>query len=145
MACAGAPSGASRHSEVVEAGSDNARNRQVLLHATEQLPFIHSFIHSFIPSLFFPLVLVMRRRVEDGTKALIKSDGLKRGWAFPTGLSLNHCAAHYSPNYGDKIVLQKSDVLKVSAAQHPSHQSIAPPANRHLKCVLRLCCALVIG
>ncbi|KIJ45332.1 hypothetical protein M422DRAFT_59864 [Sphaerobolus stellatus SS14] len=33
--------------------------------------------------------------------------------AFPTGLSTNNCAAHYSPNPGDKTVLQPSDVLKV--------------------------------
>lgn len=56
--------------------------------------------------------------IENSTKALIQADGLKRGWAFPTGLSLNHVAAHYSPNYGDKTVLQKSDVLKVDYGVH---------------------------
>lgn len=35
------------------------------------------------------------------------------GMGFPTGLSLNECAAHYTPNAGDKRVLQQSDVLKV--------------------------------
>jgi len=56
--------------------------------------------------------------IERGTKTLLKADGLKRGWAFPTGLSLNHVAAHYSPNYGDKLVLQKSDVMKVDFGTH---------------------------
>jgi len=51
--------------------------------------------------------------IERGTKTLVKADGLKRGWAFPTGVSLNHCAAHYSPNYKDPTVLKSSDVMKV--------------------------------
>jgi len=40
--------------------------------------------------------------IENGTRALVEEDGLKRGIGFPTGLSLNHCAAHYTPNAGDK-------------------------------------------
>jgi methionyl aminopeptidase len=30
------------------------------------------------------------------------------GVGFPTGLSLNHCAAHYTPNAGDTIGLHRS-------------------------------------
>ena len=41
--------------------------------------------------------------IEDGTRALVEEDGLESGIGFPTGLSLNHCAAHYSPNPGDNI------------------------------------------
>jgi methionyl aminopeptidase len=41
--------------------------------------------------------------VEDGTRALVEVDGLQRGIGFPTGVSLNHCAAHYTPNAGDTI------------------------------------------
>jgi methionyl aminopeptidase len=52
--------------------------------------------------------------IERGTRAGLKSDGLKRGWAFPTGLSLNHVAAHYSPNYKDTTVLHQGDVMKVN-------------------------------
>ncbi|KAH9823856.1 peptidase M24, structural domain-containing protein [Melampsora americana] len=51
--------------------------------------------------------------IENGTRALIEEDGQKRGIGFPTGLSLNHCAAHYTPNAGDTIVLKADDVLKV--------------------------------
>jgi methionine aminopeptidase len=32
--------------------------------------------------------------------------GLERGLAFPTGVSLNNCAAHWTPNKGDNTVLQ---------------------------------------
>jgi len=52
-------------------------------------------------------------RIENGTRALIEENGLEAGVAFPTGCSLNHCAAHYTPNTGDKTVLQYGDVCKI--------------------------------
>ncbi|KAI0783325.1 peptidase M24A methionine aminopeptidase [Abortiporus biennis] len=51
--------------------------------------------------------------IEDSTRALVEGDGIDAGVGFPTGLSLNHCAAHYTPNAGDSIILQQGDVLKV--------------------------------
>jgi methionyl aminopeptidase len=63
-------------------------------------------------------MIEIAQRIESGTKALIGADGLKRGWGFPTGLSLNHVAAHYSPNYGDKTILRKEDVMKVDYGIH---------------------------
>ncbi|KIK07283.1 hypothetical protein K443DRAFT_129282 [Laccaria amethystina LaAM-08-1] len=56
--------------------------------------------------------------IEDGTRALVEEDGLLSGVGFPTGLSLNNCAAHYTPNAGDTNVLQKGDVLKVDIGVH---------------------------
>ena len=40
--------------------------------------------------------------IEDGTRALSEENGFDAGIGFPTGLSLNECAAHYTPNAGDK-------------------------------------------
>ncbi|KNC96080.1 methionine aminopeptidase 2B [Spizellomyces punctatus DAOM BR117] len=51
--------------------------------------------------------------IENGTRTLIEENGLEAGIAFPTGCSLNHCAAHYTPNTGDKTVLQYGDVMKI--------------------------------
>jgi methionyl aminopeptidase len=51
--------------------------------------------------------------IENGTKALLPTRGLERGFGFPTGCSLNHVAAHYTPNYGDKQVLGPKDVCKI--------------------------------
>lgn len=62
--------------------------------------------------------------IEDGVRALTEHQGLeegdniKGGMGFPTGLSLNHCAAHYTPNAGNKVVLQKNDVMKVDFGVH---------------------------
>ncbi len=40
--------------------------------------------------------------IEDSTRALVEENGFEAGIGFPTGLSLNECAAHYTPNAGDK-------------------------------------------
>lgn len=63
--------------------------------------------------------------VEDGVRALLGNQGLdpgdslKAGMGFPTGLALNNCAAHYTPNAGQKeIILQQEDVMKVDFGVH---------------------------
>lgn len=62
--------------------------------------------------------------IEDSVRALTGHQGLEEGDAliggmgFPTGLSINHCAAHYTPNAGNKMVLQQEDVMKVDFGVH---------------------------
>lgn len=63
--------------------------------------------------------------IEDGVRALLDNsglapgDGLISGLGFPTGLSLNNCVAHYTPNPRQKDVLLKStDVMKVDFGVH---------------------------
>ncbi|KAK4138866.1 methionine aminopeptidase 2-like protein [Trichocladium antarcticum] len=62
--------------------------------------------------------------IEDAVRALTGHQGLEEGDAliagmgFPTGLSINHCAAHYTPNAGNKMVLQEDDVMKVDFGVH---------------------------
>ncbi|KAH6641705.1 methionine aminopeptidase 2-like protein [Chaetomium tenue] len=57
--------------------------------------------------------------IEDSVRALVGHQGLEEGDAliagmgFPTGLSINHCAAHYTPNAGNKMILQQDDVMKI--------------------------------
>lgn len=56
--------------------------------------------------------------VEKNVRHLVKANGLQAGCAFPTGLSINHCAAHYSPNQGDRVTIGYDDVLKVDFGVH---------------------------
>ncbi|KAI5452230.1 Methionine aminopeptidase 2 [Naganishia albida] len=56
--------------------------------------------------------------IEDGTRALVEENGFESGIGFPTGLSVNEVAAHYTPNAGDTKVLQKGDVMKVDFGVH---------------------------
>lgn len=44
---------------------------------------------------------------------LVRENGLEAGIAFPTGCSLNHVAAHYTPNNGDNTVIGYDDVCKI--------------------------------
>lgn len=56
--------------------------------------------------------------LEGISRKLINEKGLEAGLAFPTGCSLNNCAAHYTPNAGDPTVLQYDDVCKIDFGTH---------------------------
>ncbi|OLN88181.1 Methionine aminopeptidase 2-1 [Colletotrichum chlorophyti] len=63
--------------------------------------------------------------IEDSVRALLGNSGiepgdaLKSGMGFPTGLSINHVVAHYTPNPGQPdVVLQHQDVMKVDYGVH---------------------------
>lgn len=52
-------------------------------------------------------------QLEEKNRALVEEAGFARGIGFPTGCSLNHVAAHYTPNVGDDTVLSYGDVMKI--------------------------------
>ena len=85
---------------------------QDLRHAAEVHRQVRTWAHSWIkPGM--PLITITDR-IEKKLEELIGKDGLKRGQAFPTGCSLNHVAAHFTPNSADtKIVLEYDDVMKI--------------------------------
>eukprot|EP00173_Palmaria_palmata_P003927 Plantae.Rhodophyta-Palmaria_palmata.ctg4399.p1 GENE.Plantae.Rhodophyta-Palmaria_palmata.ctg4399~~Plantae.Rhodophyta-Palmaria_palmata.ctg4399.p1 ORF type:complete len:343 (+),score=69.56 Plantae.Rhodophyta-Palmaria_palmata.ctg4399:35-1030(+) len=78
---------------------------------------VHRRVRTYMKPYIIPGVKLidMCERLEDANRSLVGAvDGnLSRGIAFPTGCSLNHVAAHWTPNKGDKTVLAKDDVLKV--------------------------------
>jgi len=57
-------------------------------------------------------------QLENMNRKLVKENGLQAGIAFPTGCSLNHVAAHYTPNNGDNTVLGYDDVMKLDFGTH---------------------------
>lgn len=67
-----------------------------------------------------PSPLPFSEKLEDCSRKLIKENGLNAGLAFPTGCSLNNCAAHYTPNAGDPTVLQYDDICKIDFGTHIS-------------------------
>ncbi len=82
-----------------------------LRHAAEVHRQVRTWVHSWIrPGL--PLMTITDR-LEAKLEELIVKDGIIRGQAFPTGCSINHIAAHDTPNTGDKRILQENDVLKL--------------------------------
>jgi methionyl aminopeptidase len=56
--------------------------------------------------------------IENTNRRLIEANKLEAGIAFPTGISINNCAAHYTPNPGDFRVLEKDDVCKIDFGTH---------------------------
>lgn len=62
--------------------------------------------------------------IEDSVRRLVGHDGLSEGdgiaagMGFPLGLNLDEIAAHFSPNAGNKTVLQQNNVMKVDIGVH---------------------------
>ena len=59
------------------------------------------------------LMTELCEKLENCTRALVEERGLEAGIAFPTGCSLDHVAAHWTPNSGDKTVLGQDNVMKL--------------------------------
>jgi len=76
---------------------------------------VHRTVRRYAQSIIKPGIRLidMCEQIEDMNRKLIEAQGLQAGIAFPTGCSINHCAAHYTPNAGDNTVLQYDDVMKV--------------------------------
>jgi methionyl aminopeptidase len=76
---------------------------------------VHRQVRSYAQSFIKPGIKLvdMCERLENKNRELVAEKGLERGIAFPTGCSLNHVAAHYTPNSGDETVLSYDDVMKV--------------------------------
>ena len=66
---------------------------------------VHRQVRKYAQKMIRPgmTTTAIAEMIEDGTRALVESDGLEGGVGFPTGLSLNNCAAHYTPNAGDTV------------------------------------------
>eukprot|EP01038_Epipyxis_sp_PR26KG_P010453 gene10453-14041_t len=80
-------------------------------HASE----VHRQVRSFAQSFIKPGIKLtdMCEQIEECNRRLVRENGLQAGIGFPTGCSLNHVAAHYTPNTGDETVLQYGDVMKI--------------------------------
>lgn len=82
---------------------------------------IHRRVRSRAQKLIKPgmTMIEIADLIENSVRTYANNDHtLKQGIGFPTGLSLNHVAAHYTPNTGDKLVLKQEDVMKVDIGVH---------------------------
>uniref|UniRef100_A0A8C4WVC3 Peptidase M24 domain-containing protein n=1 Tax=Eptatretus burgeri TaxID=7764 RepID=A0A8C4WVC3_EPTBU len=105
----------------------NSEERRALDSASEeewndfrQAAEVHRQVRKHVMSFIKPglTMIDICERLEACSRALIKENGFKAGLAFPTGCSLNNCAAHYTPNAGDSTVLQYDDVCKIDFGTH---------------------------
>ncbi len=60
-------------------------------------------VRSYVRTIAKPGILMvdMCETLENSVRQLIEENGLTAGIAFPTGCSLNHVAAHWTPNKGE--------------------------------------------
>ncbi|KAJ1804928.1 Methionine aminopeptidase 2, partial [Coemansia sp. RSA 2599] len=81
---------------------------------------VHREVRRYAQSMVKPGVDLadVAEMIENGTRTLVEAKGFDAGIGFPTGLSINHCAAHYTPNSGDHVIVQKDDVLKIDFGVH---------------------------
>ncbi|KAK9326248.1 peptidase M24, structural domain-containing protein [Lipomyces orientalis] len=81
---------------------------------------VHRQVRKYAREMIKPgmAIIEIADNIENAVRNLAEGDGMDAGMGFPTGLSLNHCAAHYTPNAGDKTVLQYEDVMKVDIGVH---------------------------
>ncbi|ORX37760.1 peptidase M24, structural domain-containing protein [Kockovaella imperatae] len=98
------------------AQEDPSTNYQNIRRAAE----VHRQVRSYARKNIKPGMSMtdIANMIEDGTRALVEENGLESGIGFPTGLSVNEVAAHYTPNAGDTKVLRDTDVIKVDFGVH---------------------------
>eukprot|EP00877_Chromochloris_zofingiensis_P010686 jgi/Chrzof1/5871/Cz16g18240.t1 len=86
-----------------------------MVNEVRQAAEVHRQVRKYMQSVIKPGISLfdMCETLEDSVRKLIEAKGLDAGIAFPTGCSLNYVAAHWTPNGGDKTVLQYDDVMKL--------------------------------
>lgn len=96
---------------------DRERIETDLYESVREASEVHRRVRAYMKPFIKPGVRLidMCERLENANRILIgaKDGDISRGIAFPTGCSLNHVAAHYTPNKGDNTVLKYDDVMKV--------------------------------
>ena len=64
------------------------------------------------------IAILVENKIKEETQ-FDSNNPLNGGIGFPVGLSLNNCAAHYTPNYNEKdIILKQNDILKIDYGTH---------------------------
>ncbi|XP_024444175.2 methionine aminopeptidase 2B isoform X3 [Populus trichocarpa] len=91
-----------------------------MYNSVRQAAEVHRQVRKYMKSILKPGMLMtdLCETLENTVRKLISENGLQAGIAFPTGCSLNCVAAHWTPNTGDKTVLQYDDVMKLDFGTH---------------------------
>ena len=99
---------------------EQERLREYDIIALRKAAECHRQIRKFAQSVMKPGMKMVDIcvQIENMLKFIINANGLECGQAFPTGCSLNHVAAHYTPNPGDETVLNYNDVCKIDFGTH---------------------------
>jgi methionyl aminopeptidase len=99
---------------------DRARRAAGSVEDARQAAEVHRQARAYAHTIAVPGIplIDLCEKLEARVRTLVDARGLEAGVAFPTGCSLNHVAAHYTPNAGDKTVLAYDDVMKLDFGVH---------------------------
>jgi methionyl aminopeptidase len=99
---------------------ERARLAESIIADVRQAAEVHRQVRRYVRKIAQPGIKMIDlcERSEAAVRALVRERGLDAGVAFPTGCSLNHVAAHWTPNAGDTTVLQRGDVMKFDFGVH---------------------------
>jgi len=110
--------GKKRRTETEKEALERNMEWQQRLRDTREAAEIHRQVRQDAQRFIQPgkSMLEICQRIEQTNLKLLGYDEknpLARSWGFPTGCSLNECAAHWTPNTGEHRILQKSDICKI--------------------------------
>ncbi|CAM6106029.1 unnamed protein product [Calypogeia fissa] len=99
---------------------EQERLEKPMYNSVRQAAEVHRQVRKYMRTYAKPGVPMVDicETLENMVRKLIVENGLEAGIAFPTGCSLNWVAAHWTPNSGDKTVLQYDDVMKLDFGTH---------------------------
>ena len=85
---------------------------------------IHNKIYNDIQPLLKPgiklldICNIIENKIREETNKYSLNPQYNNGIAFPTGISINNVAAHYTPNFNENTLLKESDVCKIDYGVH---------------------------
>ena len=99
---------------------DSELNLEETLYDLRKAAEIHKNVRKYAQTLIKPGMdaLDFCNQLEEMNRKLHNYQELNSGIGFPTGFSINNCAAHFTPTIGDKITVGKNDVVKVDFGSH---------------------------
>jgi len=99
---------------------ESDRQMSSILNEHREAAEVHRTARKYLRTIAQPgeLMIDIVEKLEDKVRELVRAHFPERGIAFPTGCSINHVAAHWTPNAGDKTVLKRDDVVKFDIGIH---------------------------
>lgn len=102
---------------------DNLLGNQTCLELARKGGYVHKQVKQLLDDFIKPNMKLVDicKFVETNIRELTEFDPnnpTDRGIAFPVGVSINNCAAHWTPNPRDNTILKYDDVLKVDFGVH---------------------------
>ena len=103
-----------------EPAKEREKNYEFQIQCMRKSAECHRQIRKYAQTILRPGIKLIDfcEKLELMLKFITNARGTECGQAFPTGCSINHVAAHYTPNKGDETVLNYDDVCKIDFGTH---------------------------